>query len=149
MKRWLYSTGLLALGLAMVLLASCARMDQRGERYNPKQCPFCTMKPGVCNYCNGSGKCSFCQGTGTRVNSTNNIPDPDIRHVTYTTPCPFCKATGTCRYCDGRGKCWACKGLGTIESWEFYEKYKAEGESAAGGEKSVAVEQAPADSAKK
>jgi hypothetical protein len=115
---------LIITAISLAMFSSCARMEKRAERYNPKECPFCTTKPGTCNYCEGSGKCNFCQGTGKRVNSTKDIPDPDIQKVTYETACPFCKATGKCRYCEGVGKCWACKGTSKIDSWEFYEQNK-------------------------
>lgn len=111
-------------GLSAVAAASCARMDQRKERYDTKECPFCSVNPGVCSYCNGTKKCNFCNGTGKRLTSTKNYPDEEIKKVTYEEDCPYCKSTGVCRYCDGTGKCWACKGTGRIESWDFEEKYK-------------------------
>jgi RecJ-like exonuclease len=126
MKKALATANFCIALVAALMITSCARMDQRAERYNPKECPFCTTKPGTCTYCEGTGKCSFCEGTGKRVNSTKNMPDPEIKKLDYEIPCPFCKATGTCRYCDGKGKCWVCKGTAKIESWEFYEQFKKE-----------------------
>jgi RecJ-like exonuclease len=117
---------LVVMALALVSLSSCARMDQREARYNPKQCPFCTQNPGVCFYCNGSKKCSFCKGTGTRTTVSPPIAESNLSQASYQEKCPYCKASGVCRYCDGVGKCWACKGTARIESWDFYEQYKAE-----------------------
>jgi RecJ-like exonuclease len=101
-------------------------MDQRRKRYDPKQCPFCSVKPGECSYCQGSGKCVYCEGTGKRKSTTKGYPDPSIEEVTIEEECPYCKGSGACRYCDGVGKCWACKGTGEIEDWDFYAKYRAQ-----------------------
>jgi RecJ-like exonuclease len=111
--------------LSALAVGSCARMDQRSKRYDPKECPFCSVKPGECSYCKGSTKCVYCDGTGKRKTTTEDYPDPAIKEVTIEEECPYCKGSGSCRYCDGVGKCWACKGTGEIESWDFYSKYKA------------------------
>lgn len=100
------------------------QIDKRAKRYDEKECPFCTPKPGECYYCHGSGKCEYCNGTGKRITSTKGYPYDDAKKVEYEEECPFCKGTGECKYCDGTGKCWPCHGTGKIESWEFYEQYK-------------------------
>ncbi|MBD3422437.1 MAG: hypothetical protein GF398_20170 [Chitinivibrionales bacterium] len=113
-------------GATAAMLGSCTRMDQRGARYDEKECPFCIPNPTVCHYCRGDGKCSFCKGTGKRTTVAPDIPADDIRHSSYEEDCPYCKATGKCRYCDGVGKCWACKGTARIESWDFFGQYQQE-----------------------
>ena len=95
------------------------RMDKRMARYDEKECPFCTPKPGVCSYCNGSTKCTFCKGTGKRKTSTTNYPKRGIERLEYEEECPYCKGSGKCRYCDGVGKCWACKGTSKIDNWDM------------------------------
>ncbi len=107
--------------LSALAATSCARVDERRVRYDPKECPFCSTRTGVCSYCNGEKKCTFCNGTGTRTTSTENMPDPSFNSTTYEEECPYCKGSGACRYCDGVGKCWACKGTGEIESWNFQQ----------------------------
>lgn len=111
---------------ALALISCNPRLDKRKKRYDEKECPFCSLEPGECNYCNGTGKCTFCQGTGKRVTSTENYPLRGIEKLKYENDCPYCKGSGSCKYCDGVGKCWACKGTGRIESWDFYEQYKEE-----------------------
>jgi hypothetical protein len=113
---------LLCVGLCMAMMTSCARDEQRQVRYDAHQCPFCTISPGKCTYCNGTKKCTFCHGTGKRTTSTYSMVAPNIEHITYTEDCPYCKGTGVCRYCEGAGKCWGCKGSGKISSWKFFEK---------------------------
>jgi RecJ-like exonuclease len=112
----------LAASAAAAALVSCARMDKRAARYDEKQCPFCTTKPGVCSYCNGTKKCSFCDGKGKRKTVSPNIPEENIKPGSYEEQCPYCKGSGTCRYCRGSGICWACKGSGKVENWDFYEQ---------------------------
>lgn len=108
--------------LAALAAASCARTDTRRARYDEKECPFCSKDAGTCSYCQGTGKCTFCNGTGIRKSSTTNIPDRNIKGVTYEEECPYCKGAGECRYCDGVGECWACQGNGRIQSWNFEKK---------------------------
>ncbi len=108
--------------LAAFAAASCARENKSRARYDEKECPFCSKKPGTCSYCKGTGKCTFCDGTGVRKTSTKNIPDRNIKRVTYEEECPYCKGAAECRYCDGVGECWACKGNGRIQSWNFEKK---------------------------
>jgi DnaJ-class molecular chaperone len=116
---------LLLLGLAIALASSsCARNEMRAPAYNAAQCPFCTVKPGTCSYCNGTGKCAYCQGSGKRQVMWPNIPEENIVFGSYGEQCSFCKGSGTCHYCEGKDKCWACKGSGAIGSWDFYEEYK-------------------------
>jgi RecJ-like exonuclease len=103
---------------------SCARMDKRAPRYDASECPFCSVKPGVCSYCNGTKKCSFCGGSGIRKTGTPTIAEAGIKKTSYEEKCPYCKGTGVCRYCQGTGKCWACDGTGKVTSWDFYEKYQ-------------------------
>ncbi|MGD9201373.1 MAG: hypothetical protein PVI26_07410 [Chitinispirillia bacterium] len=95
------------------------RMDKRMARYDEKECPFCTPKPGECSYCDGSTKCTFCNGTGKRKTSTTNYPKRGIERLEYVEECPYCKGSGKCRYCDGAGKCWACKGTSKIDNWDM------------------------------
>jgi len=109
---------------AALAAASCARMDKREARYDPSECPFCSVKPGVCSYCSGTTKCAHCNGTGTRTTGTPLIAEDNISRKSYTETCPYCSGTGVCRYCRGSGKCWACDGAGKVESWDFYEKYQ-------------------------
>lgn len=114
-----------AASLAGLALVSCdARLDKRRKRYDENECPFCNPNPGVCGYCDGTGKCSFCNGTGKRKTSTKNYPQQGIERLEYEEECPYCKGSGNCRYCDGVGKCWACKGTGKIENWDFFEQHK-------------------------
>jgi hypothetical protein len=113
-----------AAATAAIAAASCARMDKRSPRYDEKQCPFCTTKPGVCTYCGGTKKCSFCDGTGKRKTVTPELAEENIKAGSYTEECPYCKGTGTCRYCSGNGKCWACKGTAKINNWDFYNQSK-------------------------
>lgn len=122
MKRRTFAASIAALAVS----ACNPRLDERKDRYDEKECPFCIPKSGECHYCSGSTKCSFCNGTGKRKTSTKNYPEPGIERLEYEEDCPYCKATGKCRYCDGVGKCWACKGTGHIESWDFYEQNKKE-----------------------
>ncbi|MBD3317681.1 MAG: hypothetical protein GF344_17990 [Chitinivibrionales bacterium] len=112
--------------LSALAVGSCARMDQRRRRYDPKECPFCSVNAGECSYCKGSGKCTYCDGTGKRKTTTKGYPLRGINEVTIEEECPYCKGNGACRYCDGVGKCWACKGTGHIEEWDFYAKYRAQ-----------------------
>jgi RecJ-like exonuclease len=109
---------------ALALVSCNANLDKRKERYDEKECPFCSTNHGVCSYCNGTTKCSFCDGEGKRKTSTKNYPERGIELVDYEEECPYCKSSGSCRYCDGVGKCWACKGTGKIESWDFFEQHK-------------------------
>jgi len=109
---------------SVAIVSSCARMEKRTPRYDEKQCPFCTTKPGSCNYCNGTGKCTFCKGTGKRKTVTPYIADENIKPASYEEECPFCKGTGKCRYCQGSGKCHVCKGTGKIDNWDFYNQLK-------------------------
>jgi DnaJ-class molecular chaperone len=116
---------LFLLGLSVVLVfSSCARNERRAPAYNSTQCPFCTVHPGTCSYCTGTGKCAYCQGTGKRLVMWPNIPEENITFGSYGEQCSFCKGTGTCQYCGGKDKCWACKGSGAIHSWDFYGEYK-------------------------
>ncbi|MFP4418731.1 MAG: hypothetical protein ACOC4C_01155 [Fibrobacterota bacterium] len=108
--------------LAALAAASCARTDTRRARYDEKECPFCSKNSGTCSYCQGSRKCNFCNGTGVRKTSTTNIPDQNIKGVSYEEECPYCKGSSECRYCDGVGECWACQGTGQIQSWDFQKK---------------------------
>ncbi len=110
--------------LSALVVGSCARMDQRQARYDPKECPFCTPEAGECFYCKGSGKCSFCEGTGTRKTVSIAVPERGLSKAQYEEECPYCKGSGSCRYCDGVGECWPCKGTGTIEDWSFYHRDK-------------------------
>jgi RecJ-like exonuclease len=105
-----------------VVIASCARDKERGPRYDPKECPFCTTKKGVCSYCRGTKKCTFCGGTGKRKNVVPNLPEENIKASSYEEQCPFCGGKGECRYCKATGVCWACGGSGKIESWDFFSK---------------------------
>jgi DnaJ-class molecular chaperone len=119
MKRKLFMLGL----WVVLVVSSCARTEQRAPAYNPAQCPVCTTRPGVCSYCNGTGKCVYCNGTGKRHVVWPNIPEDGIVKGSYDDQCSFCKGTGACPYCGGNDKCWACKGTGTIRSWDFFEEY--------------------------
>jgi RecJ-like exonuclease len=113
--------------ISALAAASCApRIDERKERYDKKECPFCTPDKGKCGYCHGTGECSFCNGTGKRVTSTKNYTQPNIEQVEYEEECPYCKGSGKCKYCDGVGECWACHGTGEIDDWNFYERSKKE-----------------------
>ncbi len=105
---------------ALLALASCARDEKRAKVFDEKQCPFCTMNPGTCDYCKGSGKCSFCGGNGKRKTAWFDVPEENIHRGSLTEECTFCKGTGTCRYCNGNKKCWACKGSGRVNNWDFY-----------------------------
>lgn len=107
-------------------LPGCARMEQRGQHYDPQKCPFCIVKPSTCNGCDGTAKCTYCNGTGTRKTTTAGLTREDISTVTIEEKCPYCNATGICRYCEGSGKCWACKGDGHVEDWNFFERYRNE-----------------------
>ncbi len=119
MKRRMFVASLPALALV-----SCnPNLDKRKQRYDEKECPFCSTNHGVCSYCNGTKKCSFCDGEGKRKTSTKNYPERGIEQLEYEEECPYCKSSGSCRYCDGVGKCWACKGTGKIETWDFYEQH--------------------------
>ena len=113
---------------SLALLACNPGMDKRGKRYEEKECPFCNTQPGVCSYCQGSGKCSFCKGSGKRITSTENFPNRSIEKLKYEEECPYCKGSGSCKNCDGVGKCWACKGSGKIESWDFASQRQKEKE---------------------
>lgn len=117
---------LLFTGMLSMLAISCTRNEQREARYDPKECTFCSTKPGVCFYCDGSGKCTYCKGTGTRTTISPDMAELNLKKAQYTEKCPFCHGTGKCRYCDGKGKCWACAGTGKIESWDFLEKCQRE-----------------------
>lgn len=121
MKRRIVITALASLAL---LVGSCGRMEERGARYDPQQCPFCSTNPGTCTYCSGSGECTFCEGTGKRVTVAPEIEAEGIDRSSYEEECPYCEGTGKCRYCDGEGDCWACNGKGEVESWDFFEKYQ-------------------------
>jgi RecJ-like exonuclease len=110
--------------LSALAAASCARVDNRQARYNPRECPFCSTRSGVCGYCNGKTACTFCSGTGVRKTSTKNVPDPSFKQVEYEEECPYCGGSGACKYCDGVGKCWACHGTGEIEDWNFQQTAK-------------------------
>ncbi|MFW5959798.1 MAG: hypothetical protein ACOCSE_01610 [Chitinivibrionales bacterium] len=118
-------TCILAMVLIPVLmLGSCApEVEDKESRYDESECPFCTIDPGVCTYCNGSHDCPFCEGDGIREVSTENYPGMEAEAVTYEIECPFCHGNGECPYCNGSGECWACDGDGNIENWKFYEKY--------------------------
>jgi RecJ-like exonuclease len=105
-------------------VTSCARMDKYGARYNPEQCPFCSMEKGVCSYCHGTKKCNLCNGTGKRFTAAPSIESEDVKKSSYTETCPYCKGTGKCRYCDATGTCWACKGSGQAGDWDFYSRFK-------------------------
>jgi RecJ-like exonuclease len=109
---------------AAAALGGCARMEQRAQRYEASECPFCSVNPGVCSYCNGDTKCTFCNGTGTRTTVTPHLPEEGVKGSEYTEECPYCSGSGTCRYCKGAGTCWACDGSGTVSDWDFYEKYQ-------------------------
>lgn len=109
---------------AALAAGSCARMDQRGPRYDESECPFCSTDPGVCSYCHGETKCTFCKGKGTRTTIVPRIEEEGVMGTSYQEPCQYCGETGTCRYCRGSGKCWACGGSGKVESWDFYERYQ-------------------------
>ena len=112
--------------LSALAVASCSpKLDERKERYDTKECPFCTPDKGKCSYCGGTGECSFCKGTGKRKTSTKNFTQKGFEQVEYEEDCPYCKGTGKCKYCDGVGECYACHGTGEIESWDFYEAHKA------------------------
>jgi RecJ-like exonuclease len=102
---------------------SCARMEAREPRYNASACPFCSLKPGVCSYCEGTKKCTFCNGTGKRHTVSPAVPEENVKGGEYTEACPYCKGTGVCRYCDGKGFCWACGGSGKSGDWDFYSRY--------------------------
>lgn len=115
--------------ISALVVGSCARMDQRQARYDPKECPFCTPEPGQCFYCKGSGKCSFCDGTGVRKTVSIAVPERGLERTSYEEECPYCKGSGECRYCDGVGQCWPCKGTGTIEDWSFYDRNKSESQN--------------------
>ena len=110
-------------GLALV---SCARDEKRAPRYDPRECPFCTPKKGVCSYCNGSKKCEFCSGTGKRTIAVPNLPAKGITASAYEETCPHCNGKGVCRYCGGTGTCWACDGTGKVDSWDFYSKSRTQ-----------------------
>jgi hypothetical protein len=97
---------LLIAGLLSLFTVSCARHETREARYDPKECPFCSTKPGVCFYCNGTGKCSYCNGAGTRTTVSPDMAELNLKKSQYTEKCPFCKTSGKCRYCEGKGKCW-------------------------------------------
>ena len=109
---------------AALAAASCARMDKREVRYDPSECPFCSVNPGQCSYCHGANTCAHCSGTGKRETGSPVIAEENIDRVSYREECPFCRGSGVCRYCRGSGSCWACEGSGTVESWDFYDKYQ-------------------------
>jgi RecJ-like exonuclease len=114
----------LAASTALVAL-SCARDEKRAPRYDPKECPFCTIKRGVCSYCKGSKRCPFCNGKGKRKATAPKMPGLAAdRNVSYEEECPYCKGGRSCTYCGGSGICWACGGSGRIESWDFQSKYE-------------------------
>jgi RecJ-like exonuclease len=108
---------------ALLAAASCSRDEKREKAYDEKQCPFCSMHPGECSYCNGSGKCSFCKGTGKRSTVWTDDAEQNIKKGSYNEQCPHCNGSGKCRYCDGNKKCWACKGAGKINTWDFYDEF--------------------------
>ena len=55
MKRRNFIASLSALS-ALAAAACSPRLDERKERYDKKECPFCTTDKGTCNYCHGDTK---------------------------------------------------------------------------------------------
>lgn len=108
---------------ALFALSSCARMDQREKRYDETQCPFCSVKPGVCIQCGGTLKCNICSGTGKVI---SKFTEDGKKITTSTAECSFCNGTGKCPKCNATGKCWACKGTGKVTDWDFYSQYKSQ-----------------------
>ncbi|MBN1130183.1 MAG: hypothetical protein JXA71_14420 [Chitinispirillaceae bacterium] len=104
-------------------LISCARDEKRGERYDPRECPFCVTAKGTCSYCKGTKKCQFCHGKGKRVTVVPDLPEKGIAKSRYEEQCPFCGGKGECTYCGGSGSCRVCNGTGRIESWDFYKNH--------------------------
>jgi DnaJ-class molecular chaperone len=116
--------GLLTVAVAgaAAVCVSCARMEKRSARYDQEQCPLCTVNPGVCAYCSGTGKCEYCDGTGTRTTRSGNFPEAGIKNVSYQEKCPFCGGGGVCSHCTASKKCWGCDGTGRVRDWSFLEK---------------------------
>jgi len=134
-------------------ISSCARTEQSSPRYNPKQCPFCSLEKGKCSYCHGTKKCNLCLGTGKRLTAAPDLQSEGIKKSSYSETCPYCKGNGVCRYCDGAGSCWACKGTGEAGDWDFYSRFKKLKEIEVASLEAVAAkpvqaEQAPAPKGK-